>query len=81
MSNMRAKFQIQTVTKFAGGETLKLSAVGKSGNYPSDGSDEDNTFAKFTPSASCEICITNPALLGQFEPGQKYYVDFTAAPQ
>jgi len=36
-----------------------------------------HTFARFTPSASLQICIANPALFGEFEPGQKYYVDFT----
>ncbi len=79
MSSMRAKFQVNSVEKFQSGEKLKLSAVGRSGSYPPDGSDEDNTFAKFTPSASCEIHIANPALFGKFEPGQKLYVDFTLA--
>lgn len=79
MSKMRAKFVVSSVEKFTGGEKLKLSAVGRSGSYPADGSDEDNTYAKFTPSASCEIYVANPALLGQFEPGQAFYVDFTPA--
>ena len=79
MTTMRAKFVIASVEKHVGGERLKFSAVAKSGAYPTDGSDEDNTFAKFSPSASCEIYIANPALLGAFEPGQKFYVDFTPA--
>jgi hypothetical protein len=74
---MRAKFQIQSVERFQGGEKLKLNAVGRSGAYPSDGHDEDNTYASYTPSASCEIYIANSALFGCFEPGQKFYVDFT----
>ncbi len=60
-------------------ETLHFSAVAKSGSYPEDGSDEDNTYAKFSPSANLSISITNPALLGKFTPGEKYYVDFTPA--
>lgn len=32
-----------------------------------------------SPSAHLQICIANPALIGRFEPGQTYYVDFTPA--
>jgi hypothetical protein len=79
MTTMRAKLQIASVTKHAHGvETLKFHAVAKT-PYPDDGSDEDNTYAKFSPSASLEITVANPALLGKFEPGQKFYVDFTPA--
>jgi hypothetical protein len=79
MTTMRAKLQIASITQHAVGvETLKFHAVGTS-PYPADGSDEDNTYAKFSPSASLEITIANPALHGQFSPGQKYYVDFTPA--
>lgn len=77
---MRAKFQVVSVERFAGGtEKLKFSAVSKSAAYPEDGSDEDNTYAKFSPSASCEIFVNNPALAGKFSPGDKFYVDFTPA--
>jgi hypothetical protein len=76
---MRAKLKIESVTPFPGGETLKLRAVGKPGGYDPDGSDEDNTFATFTPTAELEMNVTNPALLGKFKAGAKYYVDFTPA--
>lgn len=56
---------------------VKFHAVCKSGSYPEDGSDEDNTFAHFSPSASLEIQICNPALHGKLRPGQQFYVDFT----
>ena len=80
-TTMRAKFVVTGVTKHEGGsETVNFSAVCKSGGYPADGSDEDNTFAKFSPSASCSIQIANPALYGSFEPGQKFYADFIPAP-
>jgi len=85
MADMRAKFQVCSVEHFGSGEhkseKVKFTAVAKSGGYPADGSDEDNTFAKWTPSATCEVHINNPALLGKFEPGKKYYVDFTEATQ
>jgi hypothetical protein len=81
MTTMRAKLQLNRIEQFATCETLHFNAVCKSGGYPADGSDEDNTYAKFSPSATLQIQITNPALLGQFKVGEKYYVDFTPAPQ
>ncbi len=77
-THMRAKFQISSVERLTGAEVVKFHAV-CSNSYPADGSDEDNTYAKFSPSASCQITIANPALHGKFEPGQKFYVDFTPA--
>jgi hypothetical protein len=76
---MRAKMKVESVQRFEGREVLKMHAVAKSSGYPDDGSDEDNTFAKFTPGANLEMTISNPTLHGQFSPGQKFYVDFTAA--
>lgn len=78
MSNMRAKMTLSSVTKTTYGEKLKFDAV-PAVSYPEDGSDEDNTYAKFSPQASVEIQIANPTLFGQFEPGEKYYIDFTKA--
>lgn len=43
------------------------------------GSDEDNTFAKWYPSVSLDISITNSALFGKLSVGQKFYVEFTEA--
>lgn len=85
MTTMRAKLQIGAVFahRNADGtiasETLHFHGVSKSGGYPADGSDEDNTFAKWSPSVNLQIQITNPALHGKFETGQKFYVDFTPA--
>lgn len=78
MTTMRAKFAVANVEKLETGERVTFRAVGKSGAYPDDGSDEDNSFAKYTPSADLTIYIANPALFGKFEVGQKYYADFTA---
>lgn len=75
---MRAKFQLQTVTKGTGYEVLNFAAVGPQ-SYPADGTDEDNQYARWTPSAKCEINVTNPELFGKFAAGQKFYVDFTPA--
>ena len=75
MSKMRAKFCVRNVTQNEGGsESLRFTAV-------TGGNPEDNTYSKYTPSATCEMQVTNPALLGQFKPGQTFYVDFTPADQ
>ncbi len=79
MTVMRAKLEVTGVEKHEMCENLTFRAVGKAGAYPADGSDEDNTFAKFTPSANLSLGIANPALFGKFEVGQKFYVDFTPA--
>jgi len=76
---MRAKLKLNTVTRTEYGEKLEFSAVCKTGAYPENGLDEDNTFAKFSPSADFTIQVNNPALFGKFNPGQKFYVDFTEA--
>lgn len=76
---MRAKMQIESVILRRDVETLVFRAVSRTNGYPADGSDEDNTYARFSPSASLEISITNPALHGKFKPGQKFYVDVTEA--
>lgn len=79
MSTMRAKLVVANVEKHESYERLTFNAVAKSGGYPDDGSDEDNTFAKWTPSADLSMSITNPALFGLFEIGQKFYADFSPA--
>ncbi len=77
-TRMRAKVYVSGIEKYsADSESIKFSAIAKKGGYPSDGSDEDNTFAKFSPMAHFNITIANPALIGQYALGEKYYVDFT----
>lgn len=76
---MRAKFEVTNVEKFDSCEQVTFRAVGKSGAYPDDGGDEDNTFAKYTPSADLRLVIANPVLFGKHEVGQKFYADFTPA--
>lgn len=76
---MRAKMRLNSITKYDASERLSFSAVAKSGGYPDDGSDEDNTFAKFSPDGKLEILVANPALIGKFQVGEKYYVDFIKA--
>lgn len=72
---MRAKMRVSHVAKSESVEVLSLIAVAAS-QYPADGSDENNTYAKWTPSASMNMSIVNPALHGQFVAGDEFYVDF-----
>ena len=79
---MRAKMKVTEVDSFERGnegktfESLKFNAVSE-GQYSADGSDENNTFAKWTPFAELKMTITNPALFGKFSIGQEFYVNFT----
>lgn len=79
MATMRAKVVVTRVERIQGAENLTMNPVCKSSSYGTDGLDEDNTFAKFSPSGEFKLMVTNPALHGQFNPGDKFYVDFTPA--
>ena len=84
MSVMRAKMKIVEVKEYrmladesvVTSEDLQMTAVCAS-QFPKDGSDENNSYAKWTPSADLTMAITNPALFGKFTKGQEFYVDFT----
>ena len=80
-TTMRAKMKVVSADRPEGAShlNLKMSAVYRDGAYPEDGSDEDNTFARWTPQADLSMSINNPNLIDKFEVGQKFYVDFTPA--
>lgn len=79
MTTMRAKFRISHVDRANEGyETLYMHPVAAS-KYPEDGSDEDNTYARWSPSGMLQLGIANPALLGKFNVDEKFYLDFTPA--
>lgn len=79
MPVMRAKMRVSKVEKFDGYENLSFSAVCKHDGYPDDGSDENNTYAKWTPTAELEMTVNNPALFGKINEGEEFYVDFSRA--
>lgn len=79
MTTMRAKMVVESVTAYGQSEVLKMRAVPKSTAYPDDGSDEDNTYAKWSPCGELSITVANPMLWGEFKPGDKFYLDFTPA--
>jgi hypothetical protein len=83
-NNMRAKMKITSIeSQFfqekKTQEILIFNAVSKSDSYPEDGSDENNTFAKWTPSAELRMVVTNPNLFDKYKVGKEFYVDFTPA--
>jgi hypothetical protein len=65
--------------QFEGQETLYFRAVSRSDRYPEDGSDENNTYARFSPMGELQLTVANPNLLGKFAHGEEYYLDFTKA--
>jgi hypothetical protein len=85
---MRAKFRVSSVNppsvpvsegiSMAPAQTVKAHPVAASG-YPADGSDENNSYAKWSPSGSLELTITNPALSNKIKEGDVFYLDFTPA--
>lgn len=85
---MRAKFRVNSVTPptvvvspgcdMAPSQTVVAFPVSASG-YPADGSDENNTYAKWSPSGRFELTITNPSLSNTIKEGDVFYVDFTPA--
>lgn len=76
---MRAKMKVTQVVLSEYGEKASFTCIGPNAAYPNDGLDEDNTFAKFSPSGDCTIQVANPALFGVLKPGMKFYLDFTEA--
>lgn len=63
---MRAKLQIGSVTPCKAGEEvvaeqLHFHGVCRNSGYPADGLDEDNTYARFSPSVSLDIMDFTPA--------------------
>lgn len=81
MTTMRAKMRVGSVMPSHNNtETLMFCGVSAS-KYPEDGSDENNTYAKFSPSATFQLHLANPDLVGKFAVGDTFYVDFTPAPK
>ena len=65
----RCKFRVGSVESSDGQDMVKLHTL-----YDETDA-EDTKFAEATPWGSMEMGISNPNLVGHFEPGQVYYVD------
>lgn len=85
MTSMRAKVRISSITPHKNdarevqSEALSFNFPAKDGAYPADGSDEDQQFARFSPSGSLSLTIANPALVEKFKVGDTFYLDFKPA--
>lgn len=76
---MRAKFKVTKVeTSGESSQNVTMMAVTDS-PFDKDGSSDDNSFSKWTPSGELRMCINNPALVGALKEGAKFYIDFTEA--
>lgn len=78
---MRAKVRLSTLQKYENSESLRFTAVCKNDGYDSNGLDENNTFAKFTPIFDSSMTVLNPALLNRLQQGDEFYVDFHLIPK
>ena len=77
---MRAKMKVTGIdTQYEGQENLTFHAVCPNEAYPNDGTDENNSYARWTPCAVLNITIQNPDLFGKFSLDDEYYLDFTKA--
>tara|TARA_R110002020_G_scaffold34066_35_gene103968 strand:- start:4756 stop:5001 length:246 start_codon:yes stop_codon:yes gene_type:complete len=79
---MRAKVRVTGIKPYpeegqSTQEELTFNFPAKDGAYPADGSDEDQQFARYSPSGSLSLTIANPSLLGKFNIGDTFYLDFT----
>jgi hypothetical protein len=72
-TTFRAKITVTEVKRYTYGETITANPV-----Y--SGSPEDNSYSSSTPSGKIELHVTNAALIGQINPGDQFYVDFTPVP-
>lgn len=72
IDKVRGLMTVESVLVTPYNKTVKLRA-----QY-SD-SPEDNTYAEATPSATIEMSVTHKAVADFFEPGKRFYVDFTRA--
>jgi hypothetical protein len=75
--SVRAKFKVTSKLLTEGSKqeiltNIKMSAV-------TSGSKENESFFRYTPSASLDIGVVPQSVADQFELGKEYYIDFTKA--
>ena len=74
---LRAKFTVDSIVPISDtdpseGATIHLSPV-------STGSEENESFYKYTPAGNMELTTVDYNAVKQFEVGKSYYLDFTPA--
>ncbi len=73
---MRAKMKVTAVVPGTASVNITMQAVSDK-PFDADGASEDNSWARWTPSASLSMTIANPDLLDAFKEGQTFFLDFT----
>lgn len=88
IERVRAKLTVNRITRHRGSclnretkeyESCEQQTVEFGINYQLKNVPEDFNFAEATPSAEAKLSISKPDVVGFFELGQAYYVDFTPA--
>jgi len=69
---LKAKFRCVEVRLLEGAEEARLQPV-------MDGSEENKTFSKATPSGELRLYVSNSDVAGYFKPGKEYLLDITPA--
>lgn len=67
---MQAKLKVQYTTPSGEAEVLVMAPV-------TNDSEANKSYSKYTPWGKLELSISNPDLIGTFQPGDEYIVDFT----
>jgi hypothetical protein len=70
---MRAKFRCNNLMQSGTATQAQLSAV------VDDGTEENARYHQYTPFGALTLSIDNPNLVGFFEVGKSYYLDFAEA--
>ena len=74
MTNARCKFRVDSVNR-RGSKWETISLI----TEYDDALPEDTKFSESTPYGKLTFELTNPALIGKFNPGEAYYLDLTPA--
>ena len=78
---MRAKFKVMSVEVInATSQKVTMMAVTEA-PFDEEGKSDDNSFARWTPTGTITMMISNPDLMGKIKVGQKFYTDFNEAPE
>ncbi len=78
MSQVRAKFKVNSITRQGGWngnkevQTISLVPV-------TNGSEENAKFYAATPGGKIELSVVNQEVGSQFDIGDEFYIDFTKA--
>lgn len=83
-ANVLCKFQCHSKTGEADADalrsaTIQLGAVWE-GTTEAQQASENAIFGKWSPYGSIMLGIMNPSAAALFQPGKRYYVTFTEAP-